>query len=151
MGYLLKQSKSAEPNASPLKTTSTYNLTTPGQVSYLLGGDTRRQVGADLGSKIGLLTGGITGALLARKHLMAASDAIGDLTVGEVQKGVKSMPGKYGPTKALGAVLKKTSLLSMLPKHIKNKVALGAGLLLGTPLLGYAGGGLLGHYVTDAE
>jgi hypothetical protein len=152
MGYLLKQSKLAELDASlPLKTTSSYNLTTPGKVSYLLGGDTRRQVGADLGSTVGLFTGGIAGSLLARKHLMTAADAIGDLTADEVKKGIKTMPGKWGPTKALGAVLKKTSLLSMLPQRIKNKAALGVGLLAGVPLLGYAGGGLLGHYMTDAE
>lgn len=154
MGYLLKQASTTRvevQTATPLKTTSSYNMTLPGKISYLLGGDTRRQIGADIGGTTGLVTGGVAGALMARKKLMAVSDAIGDMSEAEVRKAIRRMPGKWGLTKALGTLLKKTSLLNLLPRKIKTQGALGAGLLIGTPILGNIAGGLAGHYITDPE
>jgi hypothetical protein len=124
-------------------------MTVPGKISYLLGGDTRKQVAADLGGKLGLTAGTIGGALLAKNHLMQVSDALCDLSAKDVQKSIQNMPGKWGITKALGAILSKASLIQALPQSLKAKALLGGGLLLGTPLLGYTGGALTGHYLSD--
>lgn len=159
MGYLIKYATKAQPiaieEAPSLKTTSTYNMLLPGKLSYLAGGDTRKQIGTDTGTRLGLIAGMPLGAILAKKHIGKALDGFLDVARTNpmfFKNQFNNLPGKYKPTKGvLGALSKFRTLISFTPKHIRNTALIGAGLLGGVPIASSVLGGVIGHKLTDNE
>lgn len=159
MGYLIKYAAKAHPvaieEAPSLKTTSNYDMTLPGKLSYLGGGDTRKQIGADTGARLGLIAGTPLGAILAKKHIGKAIDGFLDTAKANpefFENQFNNLPGKHKLTKGvLGTLSKFKTLAALAPKYIRNTALIGAGLLGGVPIATSALGGAIGHKLTDNE
>lgn len=159
MGYLIKYATAAQPiaikEAPSLKTTSNYDIALPGKLSYLAGGDTRKQIGADTGARLGLIAGTPLGAILAKKHIGKALDGFLDVAKANpvfFENQFNNLPGKHKLTKGiLGTLSKFKTLAAFTPKHIRNTALIGAGLLGGVPIATSVLGGAIGHKLTDNE
>lgn len=159
MGYLIKYATKAQPiaieEAPSLKTTSNYDMTIPGKLSYLAGGDTRKQIGTDTGARLGFIAGTPLGAILAKKHIGKALDGFLDTAKANpefFEHQFNNLPGKHKLTKGvLGMLSRFKTLASFTPKHIRNTALIGAGLLGGVPIASSALGGFIGHKLTDNE
>lgn len=156
MGYLTTYTQPIAIKEAPsLKTTSNYDMALPGKLSYLAGGDTRKQIGTDTGARLGLIAGMPLGAILAKKHIGKALDGILDVAKANpkyFENQFNNLPGKHRLTKSvLGSLSKFKTMAAFLPKHIRNTALLGAGLLGGVPIATSALGGVIGHKLTDYE